>query len=75
MEKAFDTKNLVARLKSKGLTAAEAVLKTVAAETIDWTAESLLLSGKYLAFLAPVVSGLKPLALKEIDKLDGVEGN
>lgn len=76
MTKAFDTKDLLARLKSKGLEAAEKVLKVVATETIDWAVESLVLSEtKYVAFLAPVVAGLKPVILKELDKLDGVAGN
>ena len=76
MTKAFDTKDLLARLKSKGLEAAEKVLKVVAAETIDWAVESCVVSEtKYLAYLAPVVAGLKPVVLKELDKLDKVVGN
>ncbi len=76
MTKAFDLANLIARLKAKGLTAAEAALKIVAGETLDWVSESLLMSdNSILKFAAPIVAGLKPIVLGEIDKIDGVKGN
>lgn len=76
MGKAFDLKNLLERLKAKGLTAAEQALKIVAGETLDWASESLMMSENIvLKFAGPIVAGLKPVVLKELDKLDGVAGN
>lgn len=76
MGKPFDLNDLVARLKARGLTAAEQVLKIVAGETIDWVSESCLASSNALVkFAGPVVAGLKPIAIGEIDKLDGIAGN
>lgn len=69
----FDLKKLLERLKAKGLTAAEQVLKVVAGETIDWAAEGCMLSSNViLKFAGPIIAGLKPVVLNEIDKIDGV---
>lgn len=76
MTKAFDVVDLVARLKNKGLAAAEATLKIVAGEVLDWASESLMISeNSLLKFAAPIVAGLKPVIMGEIDKIDGVVGN
>lgn len=76
MIKAWDTKDLIDRLKSKGLEAAEKVLKVVASEVIDWASESLMLStGVVGKVAAPIIAGMKPVLLAEIDKIDGVSGN
>lgn len=76
MTKPFDLKDLVARLKAKGLAAAEQVLKIVAGETIDWVSQSCVMSeNSLLKFAGPIVGGLKPIVIGEIDKIDGVKGN
>lgn len=75
MEKAFDPKDLVARLKAKGLDAAEDVVKIVAGETMDWAVESLVMhENQYVKFFAPVLGGLKPVVMAELDKIDGKVG-
>lgn len=72
LTKAWEVKNLVDRLKAKGLAQAEAVLKVIAGETIDWASESLAMSDKsYLKFCAPIVAGAKPIIIEQIDKIDG----
>lgn len=74
--KAWELKNLIDRLKARGLSQAEAVLKVFAAESLDWASESLMLSEKpYLKFCGPMVAGAKPLLLQQLDKIDGkIEG-
>lgn len=75
MEKPFDSKDLVERLKAQGLPAAEAVVEKVAEAVFGWTEESIAIHpNPYVKFALPVVAQVKVLALKEIDKIDGVEG-
>lgn len=75
MQKPFDVQDLLARLKAKGLDAAEEVLKVVAGETLDWASESCAMhENVFVKFGAPVIAGAKPALMKEIDKIDGQAG-
>lgn len=79
MTKPFDTADLVSRLKSKGeakgLDAAEDLLKLVASEVLDWSAESLgMHPNKYLKYLAPVIVGIKIPVMEALDKIDKKAG-
>lgn len=72
MDKPFDLKNLVDRLKSQGLDVAEDAAKIVAKETLAWVKESVLATTNPFDDLAlgvlPVVSDF---IMSEIDKIDG----
>lgn len=76
MEKAFDLKDLEARLKAKGLVAVEGLAEIVAGETLDWASESCAIHPNALvkAIGVPAVAMLRPLAMGAIDKIDGQEG-
>lgn len=75
MEKAFDLKVLGEKLKAKGLDVAEELLAVLAGETLDWAAESCAIHpNAFVKFGAPVVAAVKPIVMKEIDKLDGQVG-
>ncbi len=75
MEKPFDVKNLMERLKAKGLDAAEEVVKVVAGEAIDWSAESCALHPNAIVKIgAGIILAAKPAVMKELDKIDGQVG-
>lgn len=76
MEKPFDTKDLVARLKGHGLDVAEELAEVLVSETMDWAKESCMIHPNSLvkAIGVPAVEMLKPIALKAVDKIDGKEG-
>lgn len=68
----WDVKALGKRLETKGLTAGEEVLRIFANELLDWAVESCMLSeNTMLKFLAPIIMGVKPTIMAEIDKVDG----
>ena len=72
MTKAWDIAELAAGLKAKGLDVAEDVAMEVAAEVLDWTKKSIVMSDTKFDDLAlpflPMVEG----PLKElIDTIDG----
>ena len=72
MEKAFDLADLVVRLKGHGLPVAEELAKAVVASVLDWTNESVLLTpNKFDDFAAAVIPLIKPLIMKELEKIDG----
>jgi hypothetical protein len=72
MEKAFELKGLVEKLKVHGLDLTEEMAKLVALSSIDWVEESVKLSeNKYDDFAIPVIETLKPFLMKEIDKING----
>ncbi len=76
MTKPFDLVDLEARLKSKGLVAVEGVAKLAVNEVFAWAQESLALETNPLFSIGlPVLAALKPMALNEVDKLDGVTGD
>lgn len=75
MEKPYDLKDLMGRLKGKGLDLTEEAAKLVLHETCVWIQESAALSPNKLDDLAAVgVPELEKLALKLVDKIDGQEG-
>ena len=75
MEKAYDLKNLVARLKTKGLDVAEDVAKVALVEVLDWISESALVSSNnYDDLFIAVMPLLKTAMLEQIDKIDGKVG-
>lgn len=76
MEKAFDVKALVEKIKAKGaLHIAEEEVKVVVESVLEWCCESVSLSeNKYDDFAVPVITAMKPFIMKELDKIDGKEG-
>lgn len=75
MEKAYDIKNLVARLKTKGLDIAEDVAKVALVEVLDWISESAVVSSNnYDDLFIAVMPLLKTAMLEQIDKIDGKVG-
>ena len=76
MEKAFDTKVLVERLKAKGLDVAEEMVEIIVGETLDWAGESCAMHPNLMvkAMGVPAVAMLKPIALGLVDKIDGHVG-
>lgn len=75
MTKPFDLKDLAEKLKAQGLPVAEDMAKLIVEQTLAWIEESVTLSpSKYDDFAIPVIEAMKPFIMKEIDKIDGVEG-
>lgn len=75
MEKPFDAKALVAKLKARGLDIAEDAAKIVIEETCDWLQESIVLSeNKFDDLAGPFIPELKKAALDQADKIDGKVG-
>lgn len=75
MEKAYDLKVLVAKLKEKGMDIAEDVAKVALIEILDWVVESAKLSNNnYDDILVAVMPLLKTAMLEQIDKIDGKVG-
>ncbi len=75
MDKPFDTKNLVERVKAKGLDLAEDMVEMLATEVFSWTEESLAIHpNTYVKFAIPVVQTVKPMIMEKIDNIDGKKG-
>lgn len=75
MEKAYDVKVLVEKLKAKGLDMAEDVAKVALVEVLDWISESAKVSNNnYDDLFIAVMPMLKAEMLKQIDKIDGQVG-
>lgn len=75
MEKAFDTKDLIERLKNNGLPVAESMAEVLVESVLSWVQDSVLLSeNKYDDFAIPVIQTVKPFVMKELDKIDKKEG-
>jgi len=75
MEKAFDLGALVAKLKDRGLDVAEEAAQVLVEEVLDWSEESVKLSGnKFDDLVLPFIPQLKAAALGLVDKIDGEEG-
>jgi hypothetical protein len=73
MEKAFDVKDLVLKLKDQGLPVAEEAAKLVVTSVLDWVQESVMISeNKYDDFAIPVIMAVKPFVMGQLDKIDGV---
>ena len=76
MEKPFDLKVLMEKLKSKGLDLAEEAVIIFINEASDWANESALIHPNAIVKgLVPLaISTVKPLALEAADKIDGKVG-
>lgn len=75
MEKPYDLKVLLEKLKARGVDLAEDALKLVIEETSAWVVESAALSPNKIDDLAAIgMPELKKLALNLADKVDGKEG-
>lgn len=73
MEKAYDLKALVEKLKAKGLDVAEDAAKIVVEESFAWVEESAKLSATpYDDLLIAVIPVMKKEVLKAVDKIDGI---
>lgn len=72
MVKAYDIKELVSKLKAKGLDVAEDAAKHVVEASLDWVEESAKISATpYDDMGLIVLPKLKELALAAADKIDG----
>lgn len=76
MNKPFDTKDLAERLKAQGLPVLEDTAEVVVKEIFAWTKDSLAIHPNALvkSLGLPAVAVLEPLALEQVDKIDGKEG-
>lgn len=75
MEKPFDLKDLGERLKKQGLPVAEDAIEKVAGEFFDWAGESCALHENAIVKAVGMgVIAVKPFAMAQIDKIDGVVG-
>lgn len=72
MEKAFDIKVLVEKLKGHGLDLAEDAAKLAIVDILDWAAESVALTeNKFDDIAIAFLPQLKAAALAAADKIDG----
>lgn len=75
MEKAYDPKDLVGRLKKRGLNVGEDAAKGVVEDVFGWAEESAKLSESPFDDLAAAAyPTLKKAAIEAIDKVDGEVG-
>lgn len=75
MDRAFDVKDLVARLRARGLDLAEEAGKIVVEETLNWTEESVKLSeNKFDDAALILMPTIKEAAMSAVDKIDGQVG-
>jgi len=72
MEKAWDTKELIKKLKSQGLDIAEDAGKVLVEAVFDWAEESVKLTPNKIDDIAlSVMPIIKKYLIKKIDELDG----
>ena len=75
MEKAYDVKDLVEKLKDAGLEVAEEAAKAVVESVLDWVQESAALSpNKWDDLIAGFIPAAKPAIMEALDKIDGEVG-
>lgn len=75
MEKPFDVKDLVAKLKAKGLPVAEDVAQAAVGEFFAWAEESVKLTKNVFDdMFLPQLAAAKAAANATLDKIDGVVG-
>lgn len=76
MEKAFDMKALVEKVKSKGAPATEEMVEQNLEAFYEWLEESAAMSTNSLlkAAIPMAVAVLKPMTKKTVDQIDGKEG-
>lgn len=71
VKKAYDVKELVAKLKAQGVELGEEAAKIVVNETLDWVVESAPLSKTPLDdVLVIVVPAVKPSIMKQLEKIN-----
>jgi hypothetical protein len=76
MEKAYDVKELMNKLKGRGLNLGEDAAKGLLEDVLGWVEESAKLSATpYDDMGLIVLPKLKEMALAQIDKIDGVSGS
>ena len=75
-KKAYDLKELINKLKSKGLVVAEDMAETLVVATFEWVEESAIISeNKYDDLALAALPLIKSQILEKIDKIDGeIEG-
>ena len=72
MEKAYDVKVLVEKLKGRGLDLAEGGAVIALEEVMEWVSESAIVSTTpYDDLLSSIFPFIKVELLKQIDKIDG----
>lgn len=70
MEKAFDPKDLVARLRLHGITIADEAAHAVINDIFNWVKDSVaVIGGPATEFVLPIAQKLHDLAVAEVDKL------
>ena len=75
MEKAYDPKELLSKLKGKGLDIAEESAKLLVESMLEWVEESAKVSATpYDDMAVFVLPQIKKLAMDAIDKIDGAVG-
>lgn len=75
MDKAYDLKDLAAKLKGRGLDVAEEGARVVVEELDKWLIESAALSENKIDDVAALgIPQLEKLALAYVDKIDGKVG-
>lgn len=75
MEKAYDVKDLMGKLKDQGLDVAEDAAKMAVGCILDWLAESAMKSDNKLDdIISPLLPIVKPHIMDMVDKIDGEEG-
>lgn len=76
MEKAFDTKVLVEKLKAQGLPVLEDTVEKVVLTTLEWVKESAAMHENAIvkAVVPAAVETVKPMILAQVDKIDGQAG-
>jgi hypothetical protein len=75
MDKAYDLKLLVEKLKGKGLDLAEEAAKVAVEGTLEWLEESAKISANpYDDLVIVLVPVVKPKIFEIIDKIDGQVG-
>lgn len=77
MEKAYDVKALMAKCQEKGGPGAEKLAKANFEALMEWLEESAVLSENKIDDVAVplAVATVKPLVIKALDQIDGVQGN
>jgi len=72
---AYDLKDLVEKLKERGLDVAEDAAKALVESVLDWVADSAIKSeNKVDDLLAGFIPVIKPAIMEAIDKIDGKVG-
>lgn len=76
MDKAFELKSLVEKIKAKGAPATEEMVEQNLAAFFEWLEESAAMSENQLikGAIPMAVAVIKPMLKKPVDQIDGKEG-